>query len=167
VKLLKHIADRPLPKDRKVIKRVAYRAILFDEKNLTPILFVSKSGYHKIPGGGIEKGEDKMEALAREIHEETGCRAEIKGEVGKVTEYRSEFEWFQFQTSYCYFGRVIKKGVPHFDRGEMEEGFKLIWLTLNKAISTLKSDKPSNYEGKFIQKRDLSFLEEAKKLKLS
>ena len=92
--------------------------MLFDEKGLTPIIFASKMNYHKIPGGGIEKGENKTQALAREIYEETGCVAKIEGELGKITEYRSEFKWFQFQTSFCYFGRVVSKGNPHFDAGE-------------------------------------------------
>jgi 8-oxo-dGTP diphosphatase len=163
VKLLKHIEDKPLREDKKIEKRFASRAIILDESGLIPILFVSKSNYHKLPGGGIDKGEGKMEALGREILEETGCTADILGEVGKITEYRSELNLFQ--TSYCYLGKVTKKGIPNFEQGEIDEGFRLVWFTLDEAITQLKKDKPENYEGKFIQKRDLAFLEEVKKIR--
>ncbi len=162
MKLLKYIKDKPLPKSGKYDKRFASRAILFDEKGLIPILFVSKYNYHKLPGGGVEAGEKKIEALDREIMEETGCTAKITDEVGEITEYRSEFGLLQ--TSYCYLGKIISKGVPHFEQGEIDEGFELVWLLFPDAIAQLKKDKPSNYEGRFIQERDLKFLEEAKLL---
>lgn len=158
MKLLKHIG----PKIREgLVKRFASRAVLFDKDNLVPILFVSKFNYHKIPGGGIEEGEDKMQALIREIKEETGCDAEITGELGEITENRSR--WNLLQTSYCYFGNVISKGEQSFTKKERHQGFKLLWMPLDEAIEKLKTDKPLNYEGKFIQDRDLTFLEEAKK----
>ncbi len=164
MKLLKHIEDQPFSRGKKVKRRVAVRAVITDEAGLTPVVFASKMNYHKIPGGGIEKGENKVDALVREIYEESGCTAKLEGEVGKITEYRSHFKWFQFQTSYCYFGKVISKGEPHFDSGEINEGFGMSWLTLDKAIETLANDKPKDYEGWFIQQRDLAFLEEARKL---
>ena len=160
MKLLRNIEDKKLPKDKSYKVREASRAVLFDERNLVPLLFVSKENYHKLPGGGIEKGEDKMMALLREVSEETGCEFEINGEVGKIEEYRSGFNLKQI--SYCYLGKVTKKSKPHFEQGEIDEGFKPVWLTLDEAIKTLESDKPKNYEGGFIRKRDLTFLKEVK-----
>lgn len=103
MKLLKYIKDKPRP--RKFGRRSAARAIVFDEKGLIPILFVSKFNYHKLPGGGIEKDETIKEACEREMLEETGCYVKITEELGKVTEYRSEFNLYQ--TSYCYLGEVL------------------------------------------------------------
>lgn len=162
MRLLREIKDKPYPKNKKVEFREASRAVLFDDDNLIPILFVSKENYHKLPGGGVEKGEDKLKALVREVSEETGCEMEITGEVGGIEEYRSEFNLQQL--SYCYLGKVIKKSEPHFVQKEIDEGFKLVWLTLDEAIKTLKNDKPQNYEGGFIQKRDLTFLKKVKEI---
>lgn len=162
MKLLREIKDKPFPKNRKVGFREASRAILFDNDNLIPILFVSKENYHKLPGGGIEGGEDKTQALVREVLEETGCETEITGEIGKIEEYRSEFNLSQI--SYCYLGKITRKGEPHFEEKEINEGFKLVWLTLDEAIKTLGNDKPQNYEGGFIQKRDLTFLKKVKEI---
>jgi 8-oxo-dGTP diphosphatase len=160
MKLLKTIKDKDLIGNYKT--REASRAVLFDDKNLIPLLFVSKFNYHKLPGGGIEKGEDKIQALVREIKEEVGSAIEVGVEIGKIIEYRSEFDLKQI--SYCYLGKVLSKGRQRLEQGEIDEGFKLDWIPLNEAIKLMENDKPENYEGKFIRERDLAFLNEAEKL---
>jgi len=142
--------------------REASRAILFDENNLIPLLFVSKCNYHKLPGGGIDAGENKDQALIRECLEEVGCTISVTGEVGKIIEYRSKFKLKQ--TSYCYLGEIITKGKPNFTEDELNDGFKIVWLTLDNAIATVKNDKPEGYEGPFIHERDLKFLETAREI---
>ena len=160
MKLLKTIKDKDLPNGFKV--REASRAILFDENNLVPLLFVSKYNYHKLPGGGIEAGEDKIQALIRETKEEVGSTMEVGEEIGKVIEYRSKFNLKQI--SYCYLGKVLLKGSQKLEKDEIEEGYELIWVPIDEAIQLIKSDETEDYEGKFIQERDLAFLKEAKKL---
>jgi len=140
--------------------REASRAILFDENSLIPLLFVSKYHYHKLPGGGIEDNESKEKALIREIKEETGSTFESIGEIGQITEFRSK--WNLKQTSYCYLGKITSKGTPDFTEKELNQGFKLIWLSLDNAILQFEKDLPCNYEGTFIQKRDLTFLKKAR-----
>jgi len=159
MKLLREIKDKPFSKNIKVRFREASRAVLFDENNLVPILFVSKENYHKLPGGGIEEGENKTQALVRETLEETGCEIEVMGEVGKIEEYRSEFNLKQI--SYCYLGKIIAKGDPDFTKEELRDGFEIVWLTLDEAISKVEKEKPKDYEGWFIQQRDLKFLQKA------
>ena len=163
MKLLKHIEDRPVAENEKTWKREASRGVVFDKEGLMPLMFVSKFNYHKLPGGGIEKGETKIEACKREMLEETGCNVEIDGEIGMVTEFRPFFENL-FQISYCFLGRVInKKGTSDLEQSEIDEGLELTWVGLPEAIDILKTDKPTNHEGEFILKRDLAFLEEAEK----
>jgi len=164
MELLKEIKDKEFPYGESLLKnREASRAVIFDENNLVALLFVSKDNYHKIPGGGIELGEDKMQALVREIKEETGCEMAVAGEVGEIIEFRSKLNLKQ--TSYCYWGKVIAKGATNFDEGERNNGFELLWLPLSEAIAKLENDKPLDYEGIFIQERDLVFLKKAGELK--
>ncbi len=142
--------------------REASRAVLFDDNNLVPLLFVSKYNYHKLPGGGIDDGEDKMKALYREVKEEVGCEIKVTGEVGQIIELCSKYNLKQ--TSYCYLGKIILKGAPDFTEDEMNDGFKIVWLFLDEAIYKVSSDIPEDYEGPFIQERDLAFLKKAKQI---
>ena len=162
MELLKEIKDREIEDESNLKLREASRAVLFDEDSLIPLLFVSKYNYHKLPGGGIDEGEDIKEALVREVLEETGCKIKIDKEIGKIIEFKSKLNVKQI--SYCYFGKVISKGEPNFTEKELSQGFKVIWLSLDEAISKITNDKPNNYEGSFIQKRDLVFLQKANEL---
>ena len=161
--LLKEIKDKEFPEDESTLKtREASRAILFDENDLVPLLFVGKYNYHKLPGGGIDEGEDNVRALLRECLEEVGSKIEVNGEVGKIIEFRSK--WDLKQISYCYYGKVISKGEPDFTEKELNQGFQILWFPLKDAISKVENDQPKNYEGSFIQKRDLEFLKKTAEL---
>ncbi|MBP6929750.1 MAG: NUDIX domain-containing protein [Candidatus Moranbacteria bacterium] len=164
MQILKEIRDKGPEADGLCTeKREAARAVAFDDEGRIPILFVGKHGYHKLPGGGIESGEDVMQALAREMKEETGCGIEVTGEIGTIVEYRTE--WHIKQTSYCYLAKITSKGETAFDDGEVKDDFKLVWMTLDEAIATLEKDTPDDhYHDLFFRKRDLTFLKEAKVL---
>lgn len=164
MEILKEIKDKEFPSDESTLRiREASRAVLFDENNLIPLLFVSKYNYHKLPGGGIDADEDRATALVREVKEEVGSKIEVTGEVGQVIEFRSKFNLKQI--SYCYIGKVISKGNPDFTEEELSQGFKIVWLSLDEAISKVENDKPENYEGVFIQKRDIIFLKKVQQMK--
>lgn len=140
--------------------REACRAVIFDENNLMPLLFVSKENYHKLPGWWIEIGEDKIMALTRELQEETWCEAEITKEIGITIESNSTRK----QTSYCYIGRVTKKSEPNFTDKEKEKGFELQRVTIEEAIVLIQWEKRESETAKRIQQRDLAILEKAKKI---
>jgi 8-oxo-dGTP pyrophosphatase MutT (NUDIX family) len=165
MKLLKTIKDEDFGLINKDVsdykKRTAVRAIVFDSENKVALLNVSQYGYHKLPGGGVEDGEQLAEALNREVMEEIGCNIKVSGELGRIVEFRDEFELEQ--ESLCYLAKVIgKKGNSNFTEEEANQGFAPFWTCLENAIDILRADSPKNYEGKFIKVRDLCFLEEAK-----
>ncbi len=151
-------------KQAKYHTRTAARTIL-KKGNLIALLHVSKHNYYKLPGGGVDKGESIKEGLKREILEEVGCTFKLVGEIGEILEYRSEISLKQ--TSFCFLAEVEKEGKPEFTSEELENGFELVWITLDKAMNLVQNGKPDTYDGKFIVKRDFVFLKEAKQLLLS
>ena len=181
MKILKTIRDQDIipgyqPKNEiKYVFRKAVRAVLMDDERKIALLNVTKKNYHKLPGGGAKTEENDFEALRRECLEEIGCDITIEEELGIIKEFRDQFE--QEQDSHCYLAKVKgPKGEPKFTAKEIRQGFipewvsqeesrgtDPEWLVIDRAIEILKTDQPADYEGEFIQKRDLMFLVEAKK----
>jgi 8-oxo-dGTP diphosphatase len=145
-------------------ERHAARAIVLTDDSKIYLLNMSNHGYHKLPGGGIDKGEAVKAALYRELIEEIGCPAETIAEVGEIVEYRNEMEWKQI--SHCFLAKQAGElGQTNLEPGEIEEGAQTVIVNnIDEAITLLEQDKPQTYEGKFIQRRDLQFLREAKTL---
>ncbi|MEI7025896.1 NUDIX hydrolase [Paenibacillus sp. y28] len=140
--------------------RRASRAVVFNPDGQVALLYVSGDGYHKLPGGGIEDGEDMYGALHRELLEEAGVQIEVLSELGAIIEYHNEFELLQI--SYCFTCKVIgAQGEPSFTEEELTDGFQLKWTVLDEAIRLVETDCPASDSGRFIQARDLAFLKRA------
>ncbi len=74
---------------KKYSTRHTARAVLVDNDNKIPLLYVGKYDYHKLPGGWVEKDENIEEALRRECLEEVWCEIEIWKYLWEVVEYRA------------------------------------------------------------------------------
>lgn len=141
--------------------RPAARAVVTDSEGKVALLRVGKHGYYKLPGGGIDEGEDIPTALARECMEEIGCRVEISSELGMIEEHRKMFGIKQI--SYCYLARAVgDKGTPDFTEHEIASGFSVIWVPKEEAKRLLDTCVPTNQEGRdYIVPRDKCLLEAA------
>jgi len=140
--------------------RKAARAVVFDDENHIGLLYVKNHNYYKLPGGGIEEGEDIKTTLDRECEEELGTEVEITKEVGSIVEYRAQFKLRQ--TSYCFLARTSSiKNAPNFTEEEKSSGFEIIWVEPGEALKLLNLKQTPDYEGKFIEERDFCFLNKA------
>lgn len=134
--------------------RKSARAILLNEEGQIALLKVKAGKYHKLPGGGIEFAESIESALEREVMEEVGAVISIGQKIGIITEYRSQFK--QIQESHFYQCKTVGEiGAPTYTEREALDGFSLIWVHYEEALRIMRTDKPENYIGKFINKRDL------------
>jgi len=155
-------SDLNLPENSSKVlgKRKAVRAVLLNSDGEIALLFVSKNNYHKLPGGGMKKGEDLEKCLCREVLEETGCEIEILEAVGEVVERKEKQN--KLQTSYCFIAEVSGcKKAASFTRGEISDGFRLKWVPLDEAYGIIVNDEPKDYMGRYVQKRDSAFLKKA------
>lgn len=148
--------------------RRAARAVLIDPEGRVGLLHVTRDHYYKLPGGGVDEGEELLEALERELLEETGCHAHIVQELGTVLEQR--YYWNMTQISHCFIARQRGNiGVPDFTETEKEGGFELVWAKdLDEAIRLLESSEKtgdSREPGiKFMRLRDVAIGKRAKEL---
>lgn len=138
------------PAGLKEIRRTAARAVIFLDGKL--LLTENDFGEVKLPGGGIEPGEDDVQALIREVREETGCAvipASIRpfGEIEeKRLSQREDAVWHQF--SRIYFCRVesARFGECSYSEGEKRLGFRPVVYSLEEAIK--KNEAMLDREGK-------------------
>ncbi len=164
MKLLKVIKDVDVISGAKNLspddyrERTAVRAVLFDAANKIALLHVRKQDYYKLPGGGLDGDETLEQGLKRELPEETGCHAQVTGEVGEIEEYRNEEKIHQ--RSFIFLAKVVgKKGKTNMMDDELTEDFHLEWADLADALDKIKNAHPKIYEGFFIKKRDQILLE--------
>jgi len=155
----KDVTGRTLEIKGKYSSRTAARAIVFDSEGKIALLNAKKFGFHKLPGGGVEKGEDIKGALERELKEEIGCKVKITKELGKTIEIKNGY--MQKQESFCYVANVLSRCDSSLTKEEKEDlGAEVEWVTLDDAIKIFEKDNPKDYTAKFIRYRDLIFLRE-------
>lgn len=169
MKIIKKITDKDLGLDTPIAnlytERRAVRGIVFDSKQNLVLLHSKKIGYHKIPGGGIEEGEEVIDALRREITEEVGCVVKNISELGIVEEYWDKLSIHQM--SYCFISEIDgEKGIPQFEKHELEDDFEILWLSVDIAIKILEEEimKLEDYRGRHINSRDFFCLKEVKEI---
>lgn len=124
--------------DWPVFRRDAVRAILLRGDRIA-LVYSEVEHYYKFPGGGVIGGESHLEALLREVREETGLRVrpETVREYGMVCEKRrssiSPETTFE-QWSYYYTAEVEEEtAAQDLDDYEAELGYHLVWTAPQSA----------------------------------
>jgi 8-oxo-dGTP diphosphatase len=139
--------------------RKSARAILLNANGQIAIQDVTKEFFHKLPGGGVEIGETPAEAVLREIKEEVGCDTRIIRPLGHIIEYRDQYKLLHVSYGFvCEVASEITETA--FDKDELAAGQVNIWITPEEALHFFQTDAPTKYQGAFILKRELAYLEE-------
>lgn len=124
--------------DMEEIFRIAVRGIIFIDGKI--LMIEDKYGEVKLPGGGMEDGEDDLQTLLREVKEETGFAVVPDSVVpfGEIVEKRlSAYEdmiWHQI--SRLYFCNVEgSKQECEYSENEQEHGFRPVLYSIEEAIA--------------------------------
>lgn len=148
----------------KVFRRPSARAVIIKGDKIA-LVYATNDRYYKFPGGGIHEDEDKIEALIREVKEETGLSVvpESIAEYGSVLRRqksdRDEDTVFE-QENYYYFCEVKDEaGDQDLDEYEKDAGFMLVYADIDEAIKTNGEYKSGCFFNEVMIGRDKRVLE--------
>ena len=140
--------------------RKGARGIIINSDGKIAVFNKANKNEYKLPGGGIDEGENPEEAFKREALEETGCEIEIIEEHKSLDNFK--------QTSYIFVAKVVNDTHKlNLTQKEKDEGAQLLWVDDTEALKLitdcydkLKESKYENlYHSKFIALRDRYILE--------
>ena len=121
-----------------VFERPSSRGIISVDGKLA-LVYSTTRGYYKFPGGGIEKGESPVDALVREVREESGLQVirESVREYGLVRKkQRGNGDFIFLQENYYFTCDVLGSAVPQeLDIHETEAGFTTRFVGIDEAIA--------------------------------
>lgn len=124
--------------DLKEIFRIAVRGIIFIDGKL--LMIEDNLGEVKLPGGGMEDGEEDLQTLCREVKEETGFAVMPDSVVpfGEIEEKRlsvhEDMIWHQI--SRLYFCKVEDgRQECEYSANEKKHGFRPVLYSLEEAIA--------------------------------
>lgn len=141
------------------VTRFSARGILLDDLGRVAMMYMSKDHRYKLPGGGMEPGEEPSEAFLREIREETGWEAEIVKLLGYCEEHKNKNHFMQ--RSYVFLARAVK---DHQDvaltANETKLGMMMQWMLTDQAIAAMEQAIATcvEYSSQFMLARDRAIL---------
>lgn len=163
MQLIKRITDSDIlggiPEFMDTISRYGSRGVLVDNMLNVAMMYMSKSNLYKLPGGGVNDGENMEDAFLREIKEETGYEAEIIHELGYIEEHKKRNDFMQF--SYCYIAKAQKRQNTMLSESEIQLGMVVKWMTQDRALEVMNYSvlNCEDYSTKFMILRDKTILE--------
>ena len=143
-----------------VICRPSARGIIIKDGKVA-MIHSTMYDYYKFPGGGIEAGESPVQAMIREVKEESGLTVipESIRELGNVHRRSRTPRGGLFSQDNFYFVCSCKESVgkTNLDDYESEEGFTLEFVNPEYAI---EKNRSCNYEHKMplMLKREIGVL---------
>ena len=121
----------------KAFERPSARGIIMQGDKLV-MIYSRAYGFYKLPGGGIEVGEDKQQALVREVKEETGLTVipESIKEFGYVRRIqKGKYEPVFIQDNFYYLCQTTDEmGTQELTDVEKEADFVLQYVTPQQAL---------------------------------
>lgn len=132
-------ADISSESNLSIVVRRAARGIVVKNQNVL-LLYTARYDDYSLPGGGIDKGEDNIAALTRELQEETGASGvrNVKG-FARYEEYRP---WYKSDAeimhmiSYCYVCDIDDElGATSLESYEVGNGMAPKWKNVFDAIA--------------------------------
>ncbi|WP_274365884.1 NUDIX hydrolase [Paenibacillus thermotolerans] len=166
MQLIKRITDHDIngdfPSFIETVSRYASRGVLIDDDLNVAMMYMSNLNLYKLPGGGVDEGENRVDAFLREIKEETGYEADLIHELGYIEEHKKRNDYFQL--SYCYVAKARNNAGPAMlTEEEIQLGMTVKWMKLDEAVELMNRSAKycEDYSTKFMLLRDIIIIKKA------
>ena len=162
------LEDREWPFTYTDHDRQIVRAIVFDDEGW--FYFVrahrdddfGKATLIETSGGGVEKGEDLLSAIRRELGEELGAQVEVLCKIGVVSDYYNLIH--RHNVNHYYLCRATSFGEKHLMPDEIRDfHLSTLRLTWDEAEAEYRR-RSCTLIGRFIAARELPILRRAEEL---
>ncbi len=159
-----HFFDNYYPNDGFDNVRQVVRCILLDKDNkvvLEKLIRDDEFGhceYVETPGGGVNKNEDFILALKREVKEELGYEIQVLTELETVKDYYNLIK--RENINHYYLAKIISQCEKHLEEHELIMFQGEIHADFDEAISLM--EKNTGGVGKLVSQREVPIIKEAK-----
>ena len=113
-------------------------------------------------GGGVEEGEDLLEAIHRELKEELGIESEIICKIGVVSDYYNLIH--RHNINNYFLCRAVSFGDKHLTPEEIKDfHLSTLKMTYDEAVAEYERRRESRL-GRLVCNRELPVLKRAKEI---
>lgn len=115
-------------------RRPGVYAVLLDGDALLTTFQEAPTPEFQLPGGGIDRGEQPIAALHREVYEETGWKIDITRRLGAFRRftYMPEYDLWAEKLCTIYLARPVRRLGP-----PTEVGHEAVWMSASEALLQL------------------------------
>jgi len=162
------LEDREWPFTYTDHDRQIVRAIVFDDEGWLYFTRASRDDHFgkatliETSGGGVERGEDLLSAIHRELKEELGAQVEVVCPIGVVSDYYNLIH--RHNVNHYYLCRALSFGEKHLMPDEIEDfHLSTLRLTFDEAVREYER-RACTPIGRLIAARELPVLRRAKEI---
>ncbi len=127
----------PILRGQKYRPRPGIYAIIHDGRDLLITEQLEPLPEYQLPGGGIDHAENPLQALHREVFEETGWRVAVRRRIGAYQRfcYMPEYDLWAQKICHVFVCRAVAQISP-----PTEQHHRAIWASPKTALDLLDGD---------------------------